>query len=136
MYHRQIGRRPRKTSRTRAAISASAGASYVIAIDDVTHKPFSEAQFNQFVQQLLNLVQRGTAKRRRPHDRSVAALLVEEIPGDLWERLETRAAHDAAVHGCGTARVHDVILRLLRAYANVGLKPIESLGTDPLPPVS
>lgn len=136
MYHRQTGRRCGKSPRPRVDIRTSTAASYVIAIDDVTHKPFSEAQLNQFAQQLLNVVQRVTARRRRPHDQSIAALLAEEIPGDLWERLETRAAHDARVHGRGTARVHDVILRLLRAYARIGLEPIESLGSDPLAPVS
>ena len=91
------------------------------------HEPLSEAQFGQFAQQVLNVLQRVTAHRRKPHDRSIAALLVEEIPGDLWDRLKSRAEHDAVVHGRGVARVHDVVQRLLMAYARVGLEPIESL---------
>ncbi|MBI3490822.1 MAG: hypothetical protein HY047_03370 [Acidobacteria bacterium] len=134
MYHRQVGRRRGKEPRRRGTIEASKDDSYVIAIDHVRHKPFSEAQFNQFAQQVLNVLQRATASRCRPHDRSIDALLLEEIPGDLWEKLKNRAEHDAVVHGRGAARVHDVVLRLLRAYAHVGLQPIETLSHHPLPP--
>jgi len=36
----------------------------VIAIDEVTHEPLSEAQFGQFAQQILKVLQRVTAHRR------------------------------------------------------------------------
>jgi hypothetical protein len=134
MYHRQVGRPRGKEPPCRGTIEASEDGSYAITIDHVRHKPFSEAQFNQFAQQLLNVVQRATASRRRPHDCSIAALLLEEIPGDLWETLKNRAEHDAVDHGRGAARVHDVVLRLLRAYAHVGLQPIETLSHHSLPP--
>ncbi len=133
MYHRQTGRRSAKKSRSRTVVDRAKDGSFAIAIDRVTHQPFSEAEFNHFAQQVLNVVQRATAHRRRPHDRSVAALLVEEIPGDLWDQLKDRAEHDAVVHGRGVARVHDVMHRLLTAYARTGLEPIEALPNRPLP---
>ena len=91
MYHRQTGRRHAKEPRPRTAVETSKHRSVVIVIDEVTHEPLSEAQFGQFAQQILNVLQRVTAHRRKPHDRSIAALLVEEIPGDLWDRLKSRA---------------------------------------------
>ena len=127
MYHRQTGRRHAKEPRPRTAVQTSKHGSVVIVIDAMKHEPLSEAQFGQFAQQILNVLQRLTAHRRKPHDRSIAALLVEEIPGDLWDRLKSRAERDAVVHGRGVARVHDVVQRLLMAYARVGLEPIESL---------
>ena len=133
MYHRQHGRGHAKELRPRTTVEPSKGGSYAIAIDHVKHKPFSEAQFNQFAQQILNVLQRTTARRRRPHDRSIAALLVEQISGDLWDQLRNRAEHDAVIHGRGMARVHDVVQRLLIAYARVGLEPVESLTDRPLP---
>ena len=134
MSDRHTDHRRTKAARHRGTIETMQNGFYMIAIDQIRHKPFSETQFNQFAQQLLNVLQRVTAKRRRPHDRSIAALLVEEIPGDLWEALERRAEHDAAVHERGATRVHDVVLRLLQAYAHVGLKPIESLRKPQCPP--
>ena len=136
MYHRQTTRRRGTAPRPRGAITTSKDGSYLITLDRVRHEPFSEAQFNQFAQQLLNVLQRVTAKRRRPHAQSVGALLWEEIPGDLWEQFKSRAEHDAAVHGRGAARVHDVVLRVLRAYARVGLTSIEALDDRLLPPAS
>ncbi len=133
MYHRQTGRRHAKTPRPRTAVDRARDGSFLIAIDRVTHESFSEVEFNHFAQQVLNVVQRATAHRRRPHDRSVAALLVEEIPGDLWDRLKERAEHDAVVHGRGAARVHDIVHRLLTAYARIGLEAIEALPDRPLP---
>lgn len=119
--------------RPRTTLERSKDGSFVIAIDGVRHKPLAQAQFNQLAQQVINVVQRATAHRRRPHDRSIAALLVEEIPGDLWDQLKERADHDAVVQGRGGARVHDVVHRLLTAYARVGVEPIESLEDRPLP---
>jgi hypothetical protein len=103
----------------------------VITIDGVMHAPFSEAEFRQFGEQLLNVFQRVAAAHHRPHDRSIAAFLREELPHSLWEQLDIRTRSDAEAHGRGTDRIHEVMLRLLGAYAHIGLEPIESLRGDP-----
>jgi hypothetical protein len=131
MYHRRPSLREKPRQRPRTAIDTSAKGSYLITIDGVTHAPFSEAEFTQFGEQLVNVFQQIAAARHRPHDRSIAAFLGEELPHYLWEQLDIRTRCDAEVHGRGTDRVHEVMLRLLGAYAHIGLEPIESLRGDP-----
>ena len=80
MYHRQTGRRHAKKSRT--AVEMSKDGSYEIVIDQLKHKPFSETQFSQFAQQMLNVLQRTTAYRRHPHDASVPTVLSEDRADD------------------------------------------------------
>lgn len=130
MYHRQTKRRSGVSPRPRTSVDGPVRGSYVITIDDTQHKPLTDPQFNQFAQQILNVVQRVAATRSQPPAELMPLLLMHDIPDELWDAVQHRVQRDHAPRGHGSARLHDAVVRLLDVYARLGLAPIEELG-DP-----